>query len=32
MEKRALLALVISFVVFIGFGYVQQHFFPPRRR
>ena len=29
MEKRALLALVISFIVFIGFGYVQQHFLPP---
>jgi YidC/Oxa1 family membrane protein insertase len=28
MEKRALLALAISFVVFIGFGYVQQHYFP----
>ncbi|AEB08728.1 membrane protein insertase YidC [Desulfobacca acetoxidans] len=29
MEKRALLALVISFVIFIGFGYIQQKFYPP---
>ena len=28
MEKRALLALVISFLIFIGFGYVQQKFLP----
>ncbi len=28
MEKRALIALVISFIVFIGFGYVQQKFLP----
>ena len=28
MEKRALLALAISFIIFIGFGYVQQKFFP----
>jgi YidC/Oxa1 family membrane protein insertase len=28
MEKRALLALVISFIVFIGFGYVQQKYLP----
>ena len=29
MEKRALLALVISFIIFVGFGYVQQKFLPP---
>ena len=28
MEKRALIALAISFIVFIGFGYVQQKFLP----
>ena len=28
MEKRALIALVISFIVFIGFGYVQQKYLP----
>jgi YidC/Oxa1 family membrane protein insertase len=28
MEKRALIALVISFLVFIGFGYVQQKYLP----
>jgi YidC/Oxa1 family membrane protein insertase len=28
MEKRALLALVISFIVFIGFGYMQQKYLP----
>jgi YidC/Oxa1 family membrane protein insertase len=28
MEKRALLALVISFIIFIGFGYVQQKYLP----
>ena len=28
MEKRALIALVISFLIFIGFGYVQQKFLP----
>ncbi len=29
MEKRALLALAISFIVFVGFGYLQQKFLPP---
>ncbi len=29
MEKRALIALAISFIIFVGFGYVQQHFLPP---
>ena len=29
MEKRALLALAISFLVFVGFGYFQQKFMPP---
>ena len=28
MEKRALIALAISFIIFIGFGYVQQKFLP----
>jgi YidC/Oxa1 family membrane protein insertase len=28
MEKRVLIALLISFIVFIGFGYVQQKYLP----